>query len=187
MDGRDIKLPQNTLYNKSLYFFCIYLLQCSSFPSPSTSFFPFFVNKMAAADRGTSAYMPPQLYSLPTTHPSVTYNPSTTPYTSTSQPPMDQADIRVCKGGNWNLGRRNNAREEPSHPPTLSPICPPLTSSHPCRIQWSFVSRWEQNGVSPVCCECSAATQHSSVEHSSVEYSSVKHSLKTSAADSLAQ
>lgn len=106
-DGRDFVLPQKLMgYNVtpciiSHYTFLHLALAMFFIPLPSfTSFFPFFVNKMAAADPGTSAYMPPHLYSLPSTHPSVPYDPSATPYTSTSQPPTDQADISVCKGGN---------------------------------------------------------------------------------------
>ena len=98
--------------------------------SPSSTFFsPFFVNKMAAADPVASAYVPPHLYSLPTTTtPSIPYNPPTTPYTHPHlNPPWTRLTLACVKGGSWRSGCRIKARVETSHPSTHTPMYPPST------------------------------------------------------------
>ena len=114
------------LYKKALDIFASLFCNTSLFPS-STFFSPFFVNKMAAADPVASAYVPPHLYSLPTT-PSVPYNPPTTPHTHPHlNPPWTRLTLACVKGGNWSSGCRIKARVETSHPSTHTPMYPPLT------------------------------------------------------------
>jgi hypothetical protein len=114
------------LYKKALDIFASLFCNTSLFPS-STVFSPFFVNKMAAADPVASAYVPPHLYSLPTT-PSVPYNPPTTPYTHPHlNPPWTRLTLACVKGGCWSSGCRIKARVETSHPSTHTPMYQPLT------------------------------------------------------------
>jgi hypothetical protein len=134
------------LYKKSLDIFASLFCNTSLFPS-STSFFPFFVNKMAAADSVASAYVPPHLYSLPTT-PSVPYNPPTTPYTHPHfNPPWTRLTLAFVKGGSRSSGCRIKARVETSHPSTHTPITHPQPSSHPRRMQQPFSSRYRQSST----------------------------------------
>jgi hypothetical protein len=128
------------LYKKPLDIFLSVFRNTSLIPS-STSFFPFFVNKMAAAGPVASAYVPPHLYSLPTT-PSVPYNPPTTPYTHPHlNPPWTRLTLAFVKeGAEVRDAELRREWKPPTHPFTL-----PKTSSHLRRMQQTFSSRYRQS------------------------------------------